>query len=153
MKLILFFSALILVTSCSNSAKTNTNGTPVEMINNPATANNPTAQPSEFPIFSFESSDHDFGELIAGQIVETTYKFTNTGKANLIITDYKVSCGCTKPEYPKEPVKPGESGTVKVRFDSSGKSGIINKDVTLICNTKEQSYVLHFKANVRETKE
>ncbi len=152
MKFILLFTAISLLCACSNSSKTNTNGTPVESINNPATASNPTAQPSEYPIMSFENLEHNFGELMDGQIVENTYKFTNTGKANLLIDRCDVTCGCTTPYFPKTPIAPGESGEIKVKFDSSGKSGVINKNVIVWANVKEQKVEIRFKANVSTQK-
>jgi len=153
MKFTLFITVTLFISACNNSANTNKNGTPVENINNPATANNPNAQPSEFPIMSFESTEHNFGDLMESQIVETTYKFINTGKANLLIDRCDVSCGCTTPYFPKEPIAPGKSGEIKVKFDSSGKSGMMNKIVTVWANLKEQKVELHFTANVATKKE
>ena len=70
------------------------------------------------------------------------YKFKNTGNADLVISDAKGSCGCTVPEYPKAPIKPGEEGNIKVTFDSSGKGGRQNKSVTVITNAIPNTKVL-----------
>lgn len=80
---------------------------------------------------SFEEKEFDFGTIQQGATVTHEFKFKNTGGSELKITDAKGSCGCTVPEYPKEPVKPGESGTIKVSFNSAGKSGETEKTVTL----------------------
>jgi hypothetical protein len=154
MKLILFITISILAAGCSSSGRTDKNGIPVEMINNPSTASNPGAQPSAYPVMTFETTEHDFGDLIDGQNVEHTYKFTNTGTTNLLIETHEVTCGCTTPKYSKEPIKPGESSEIKVGFNSAGKSGVINKNVIIFANIKEKKMELHFKANVKvaETK-
>jgi hypothetical protein len=96
----------------------------------------------------FNEKIHDFGTLNAGDKVETVFTFTNTGKEDLIITEAKGSCGCTIPEYPKTPVKPGEKGTMKVSFNSSGKSGKQHKIVTIKANTATGIETLDIKASV-----
>jgi hypothetical protein len=130
---------LFLVSCNSNSSKKDNSGSTTEnsaeisneQINNPATASNPTATPSEFAIMSFKNTDHNFGDILENQKVETTYEFTNTGKVDLLINDCRASCGCTVPNWPKTPIKPGASGVIKVVFDSAGKSGENNKIVTV----------------------
>jgi hypothetical protein len=106
------------------------------------------AEAGKVPVAKFESLDHDFGTIKAGEKVEHTYKFTNAGTADLIISDAKASCGCTVPSYTKDPVKPGQSGEIKVAFNSAGKSGNTQKTVTLTLNTEKGTETLNFKANV-----
>lgn len=96
----------------------------------------------------FESPEHDFGTIQQGVKVEHTYKFTNSGTADLLITDAKASCGCTVPDYTKTPVAPGASGEVHVVFDSAGKSGEVSKTVTLSLNTEKGNETVSFKANI-----
>lgn len=96
----------------------------------------------------FEHEEFDFGKIKQGDKVVHDFKFSNTGQADLKITDARGSCGCTVPEYPKEPIKPGESGTIKVSFNSAGKSGETEKTVTLMCNVKEGTKILKIKANI-----
>lgn len=146
MKTGIFILTTLIVFACNNKSKTN--GTPVDMINNPSTANNPTAEPSEHPVMTFEKMEHNFGDIMEGASVETTFKFKNTGKADLLIDRCDVSCGCTVPSFPRQPIKPGEEGEIKVQFNSSGKSGKNNKNVTVISNVKEKQVVLKFEANV-----
>ncbi len=97
---------------------------------------------------SFDKTEHDFGVISEGDVVETTFKFTNTGKIELIITSAKGSCGCTVPEWPKQPILPGESGEIKVKFNSSGKPNLQQKNVTLITNTANGKEVIKIKAQV-----
>ncbi len=83
---------------------------------------------------TFEEPTHDFGEITQGEKVEYSFKYTNTGKADVVIEDAISSCGCTVPEWPKEPLKPGQSGYIKVIFDSAGKEGYTQKEVSLRLN-------------------
>ena len=106
------------------------------------------AESGKLPVIKFESADFDFGTIQAGQKVEHTYKFKNEGTGDLVITDAKASCGCTVPDYTKEPVKPGGNGQVHVVFDSTGKSGNVQKTVTLTLNTEKGTEVVNFKANI-----
>lgn len=90
----------------------------------------------DFAVISFDKTNHDFGVINEGDVVETTFIIKNTGKTDLIITDAMATCGCTVPEWPKEPIKPNESGSLKVSFDSSGKPNKQNKTITVIANTE-----------------
>ncbi len=100
------------------------------------------------PSFKFEEELHDFGTIKDGDVVEHVFKFVNTGEAPLIITDAKATCGCTVPEKPTEPIPVGETGEIKVRFNSKGKPGIQNKTVTLTANTWPTTQRIRIKANV-----
>lgn len=86
----------------------------------------------------FEKEIHDFGKI--KQYSDATYffKFTNTGTEPLIITDAKGSCDCTVPEWPKQPIRPGESATIKVKYDTK-KVGLFNKTVTITSNARNES--------------
>lgn len=106
------------------------------------------ANSGKMPVIKFENTEHDFGTIKAGDKVEYTYKFTNDGTADLLITDAKASCGCTVPDYTKTPVAPGKSGEVHVVFDSAGKSGDVSKTVTLTLNTEKGNETVSFKANI-----
>jgi len=100
------------------------------------------------PKLSFTKTEHDFGTLNEGDIVETVFEFTNTGKAELIIISAKGSCGCTVPEWPKEPIMPGESGEVKVKFNTTGKPNKQQKQVTLTTNTDSGKEIITILAQV-----
>ena len=98
---------------------------------------------------NFDKVSHDFGTIEEGETVQTTFNFTNTGKADLLIVDARGSCGCTVPKYPKNiPIKPGESGQILVSFDSSNKPNMQQKTVTISANTQSGRETLRIKAMV-----
>lgn len=97
---------------------------------------------------SFDRSEHDFGDMVQGEKVKTSFRLTNTGEAPLIITDTKVTCGCTVPSWPKEPIPPGETAEIEVAFNSAGKRGRQNKTVTLLANVPGGKSQVHFSAMV-----
>lgn len=100
------------------------------------------------PVISFEKVEHDFGTINEGQKVLYTYKFKNTGEAPLIIQSAQPSCGCTVPEWSKDPIPVGGEGFVKAEFDSNGKPNIQNKTITVTANTWPKTTTLRFKAMV-----
>ena len=100
------------------------------------------------PVMEFSNTDHDFGTINEGDVVEYTYSFKNTGAAPLIIQGAQGSCGCTVPEWSKDPIPVGGTGFVKAQFNSSGKPNIQNKTVTVTANTWPKQTVLRFKAMV-----
>lgn len=89
----------------------------------------------KYGIMDFVSKEHDFGIIKPGTKVNYTFKFENTGENDLIISEVKGTCGCTVPEYSKQPIKPGQDGKIKVSFDSAGKSGKVSKGVIIKANT------------------
>ncbi|PIB28110.1 hypothetical protein BFP77_10695 [Maribacter sp. 4U21] len=99
------------------------------------------------PVMTFEKAEHDFGTIEQGTPQETAFKFTNTGNAPLIITDAKSSCGCTVPNPPKEPIAPGESSELLVKFNGSGQNQV-TKTITVMANTEKGSELLRIKAFV-----
>ena len=106
-------------------------------------------QESVLPILKFDFDTYDFGEVNDGEIVEVDYTFKNIGESNLIIYDASASCGCTVPEYPKDKeIKPGESGVIKARFDSSGQTGKQVKSITLTTNTKNSKKIIRMSGFV-----
>ena len=76
----------------------------------------------------------DFGKVTDGEIVEFSYRFKNIGSLPLVISSASASCGCTVPEKPEAPIKPGETGFIKVKFNSSGRVGVAHKTVTVSSN-------------------
>lgn len=95
-----------------------------------------------------EKGIYNFGTLTEGAVVEHVFTFTNTGEFPLIINNVTASCGCTTPDWPHEPVAPGAKSSVRVRFNSRGKSGEQNKTVTIFANTEPATTDLQFKALV-----
>jgi hypothetical protein len=99
-------------------------------------------------LISFDKKEYNFGTVNEGDIVETTYLVTNSGKTDLVITNAKASCGCTVPVWPKEPIKPGKTGEIKVKFNTSGKPNRQQKTITLTTNTESGREVLILKGSV-----
>ena len=100
------------------------------------------------PTISFDLEEYDFGTVDEGEIVEHSFLVTNTGKSNLVITNAKATCGCTVPTWPKEPIAPGASADVKVRFNTSGKPNKQSKTVTLYTNTAKGTETVKIKGMV-----
>lgn len=97
-------------------------------------------------------SVYDFGKVTEGEKVTYNYRFRNTGNNALIVSSATASCGCTVPEKPEEPVKPGETGSLKVVFNTEGKAGPANKTVTVISNAYPDFPVLQLKGEVISNK-
>ncbi|MBC8045958.1 MAG: DUF1573 domain-containing protein [Fimbriimonadaceae bacterium] len=136
----------ILSVSCKSSAKEDDVST--DIIKNPATADSSNIDKGNLPAMTFQYDSHDFGEIIQDEIVTHNFQFTNTGKSDLLISNARASCGCTVPEYPKEPVKPGKTGIIKVTFDSKNKKDAFNKTVTITANTYPNENKLQIKGIV-----
>jgi len=102
------------------------------------------------PVISFEHGMYNFGKIKQGEKVHYDFKFKNTGRSPLIITNATASCGCTVPETPKEPIKPGESGVIKVVFNSEGKTGMQDKVVTVTSNGNPSTSEVHLIGEVKE---
>jgi hypothetical protein len=116
-----------------------------------ATASMAQTAPVENPNagdFKFDTEVHEFGTVKEGVQAEHTFKFTNTGKEPLVITNVQASCGCTTPTWSKEPIKPGAQGSVTVVYNTKGRVGVINKAVTIYSNAKLPQKVLFIKGNV-----
>jgi len=118
-----------------------------DIIRMPISANEPL-DTSLVAKMSFEETVHDFGTVIEGKFVNHIFKFTNTGKVPLLISDAKATCGCTVPEFPKEAIAPGESSQVSVRFNTAGKKKEQSKPVTLTANTYPSNTILTMKGYV-----
>lgn len=101
----------------------------------------------KLPVMEFEKTEHDFGTIEQGTPVETVFKFKNTGVAPLIITSATSSCGCTVPEPPKEPIAPGESGELLVKYNGSGANQVA-KTITVRANTESGTETLKIKVFV-----
>lgn len=97
---------------------------------------------------TFEELEYDYGVIYSGEKVAHIYTFTNTGTEPLVLSNAKGSCGCTVPEWPKAPILPGETATIKVAFDSSNKSGKQIKTVTITANTNPAITILKIKGEV-----
>lgn len=134
----------MLVSGCNEEA---TNEVSTDIVTNPATAESGAGETS-MPKMKFETDLYDFGEVSQGEKVAYSYKFTNEGEADLVITSAQGSCGCTVPTWPKEPIKAGESAQIDVVFDSNGKTGKQHKKVTIVANTSPATNVVAITGKV-----
>lgn len=97
----------------------------------------------------FSKEVHDYGTIEYGANGTCTFEFKNTGTAPLIISNAKGSCGCTVPDWPKEPIAPGAKGTITVKYDTK-RPGAINKSVTITSNAvNEPNKVIRIKGTVK----
>ena len=97
----------------------------------------------------FEKTSHDFGTFPESEKVTCTFKFTNTGDNLLVIHQAIASCGCTVPQYSKEPIKPGESGQIVVTYNGAGKfPGHFKKSITIRTNAKQEIVRLYIEGDM-----
>jgi hypothetical protein len=102
----------------------------------------------EVATMTLDKREYDFGTVKEGEIVETIFKVTNSGTTDLVITNATGSCGCTVPVWPKAPIKPGETGDIAVKFNTSGKPNRQMKTVTLTTNTTSGKELLTIRGSV-----
>lgn len=95
----------------------------------------------------FDKIVHDYGTIVQNADGNSEFTFTNKGKEPLILSNVRSSCGCTVPIWPKEPIAPGKSGTIKVKYDTN-RVGPINKSITVTSNAVNNSVVLKIQGNV-----
>jgi hypothetical protein len=137
-------------TQWKKSASTNQT-TPNQVIGNAETGIiNEGGPEADIPktTLTFSESSFDFGTIQEGDKVTHVFKVTNTGSNPLIISSAKGSCGCTAPDYPKDPIQPGETKDLSVTFNSAGKPGTQQKTVTVYANTVPTETLLTIKAKV-----
>jgi Protein of unknown function (DUF1573) len=140
---LLAIASLAFTISCKENASSKVEASNVQS----ATVRDESA--GKIPVMTFEEKEFDFGTIKEGDKVEHVFTFKNTGEADLIIVDAKGSCGCTVPEYKKGvAIKPGESSTMKVSFDSTGKPGKQQKSVNITANTASGNELLTIRAEV-----
>jgi len=129
------------------------NSLSTSLVSNPNTADGvDSTKLNQMATMDFKDTLHDFGTIQQDEVVEHDFSFTNNGKTPLIITTAEGSCGCTIPEYPHDPVTPGMSGIIKVKFNSAGKSGHEEKSVRIVTNGKRSTSMLYIKAEVNVPK-
>jgi hypothetical protein len=143
---LMLFAALLVLSGCGNTGNQD-NRLPTDLIQNPHTAEG-VQDNLRLPDFEFEREFHDFGNMIEGEQVSFGFKFKNSGKADLLISNVRSSCGCTVPSFPQKPLKPGAEGVISVSFDSRGRRGVQVKTVTVIANTQPNNKLLTIRANI-----
>lgn len=145
LSLIIFAILAISIVSCKEDATAKIKQANLEK----AQSRNIKVNSADAPVMTFENTEHDWGVINEGDKVETTFKFKNTGKSALIITDIKGSCGCTVPKnWKKEPIQPGEESEFTVQFNSKNKPNKQQKNVTITCNTNKGKEIVKIKATV-----
>lgn len=97
---------------------------------------------------SIDKAVHKFPKTYEGALLQHDFMIRNTGNAPLIISDYKVSCPCTKAELPKKPILPGQTVPIRVTFDTNGKYYFQDRTIQLTANTKKKLHELRFKVQV-----
>jgi len=101
---------------------------------------------------AIDSSFFDFGTVKQGVMVKRTFQFTNTGADSLVITDVKTTCGCTVPDWPKQPVPPGGKGEIKVEFNTANKAGRQLRILRVVANTNPAESLLQMGGEIKVAK-
>ena len=142
MKFIHILFTLAIVTSCSTDPSKKAK-------ESKAATTEATTPNADGPVLTFDKLSHDFGTINEGEVVETVFTLTNTGTSDLIILNARGSCGCTVPDYPKDqPIAPGDSAEVTVKFDSNNKPNANNRSVTFTTNTEKGREVVQIRTFV-----
>lgn len=137
---------LLTVVSCNSTSNEKLS---TDIVNNPTTASGEESRPG-LPKFQFDKEKHDFGKVIQGEVVTFAFKFENIGQSDLLIATVTSSCGCTVTKYSKEPIAPGEKGSIQVTFNSSGRKGYQSKSVSIMANTQPSRTILKVEARIKE---
>ena len=140
----IFLFLIAFVSSCQNDKKINSN-----LIDNPLTIDG-LSKKIKVPQISINSPVFDFGEVNEGEKLEHVFLIKNTGKANLVISSAKTTCGCTVAKFPKEPILPDQQSEIIVVFNTKGKFGEQNKTITLLTNTVPRAKVLTIKGYINK---
>jgi hypothetical protein len=96
----------------------------------------------------FSSLTHDFGKISVNSDATCEFTFTNTGQVPLMLTNVRASCGCTVPEWPREPILPGEKGVIKVKYTTVTVPNVINKSIVVNSNADNKQVILNIKGEV-----
>jgi hypothetical protein len=135
--------------NADNAASRDSNSVPANQAVNPSLVDNPMTaaetpptSKEKVPVITFAEEEFNFGLIDQGSVVKHQFKFKNTGNADLIITSASGSCGCTVPDWPKNPIPPGGEANIAVEYNSAGKTGMQRVNVTLIANTIPNTRVL-----------
>ena len=96
----------------------------------------------------FKAEKHDFGKIVEGTQAPYSFEFTNTGKTPVVISNVQPSCGCTTPEWTREPIMPGKTGKVTASYNSAGRPGNFNKTITVVNNGEVSQIILTILGSV-----
>ena len=145
MRIINILLVFLFLGSCDNNM-----GEPIistDLVRSPFTADS-NVDEVEMPKIEIDQDFFDFGEIYQNESVSREFIIRNVGEAPLLIRSAKGSCGCTVPEWPREPVLSGEQTIIKVTFNSVGKQGTQNQRVTLVTNAIPSTKVLTIKGSI-----
>lgn len=140
----IFLIAALCLFSCGSNDRLST-----DLINIPATASENSQNEGDFASIEFEELEYDFGIIAAGRRLTIEFKFTNTGDAPLLISNAHSQCGCTvAKDWPKKAINSGDGGVIEVEFDSTDRTGTLNKTVDIVTNSRPAITQLVIKGNV-----
>src|SRR5690606_5707480 len=149
MKKVLLYSLVSLfVVSCGTNASDNTE----QNVSSESASVHPTEvsiDTANAPIITISNDTFDFGVAKEGEKVSHEFEFTNDGNTPLIISSVNASCGCTTPNYPKQPIKPGERSKIEVVFDTKNQPGMQHKVITMFSNAHPSRTLFHLKGEVK----
>jgi hypothetical protein len=109
----------------------------------------PAAQPGNMAAFKWVETARDFGQIPQGKPVTAEFKFTNVGKVPLVLSTVNASCGCTTPDWTKDPIAPGKTGYIKATFNAAAV-GVFNKSITVNANVEGGATYLTIKGEVQQ---
>lgn len=133
-----FVSAVFLFSFCGNASDRGASGNGLQV------SDTGTAQ------ILFTEYEHHFGKVKEGEKISYTFSFENRGTVDLIIASAKTTCGCTVPKFDKKPIHPGKKGNLEVVFDTSGRSGMQTKTITVNSNASKPVILLKITAEVTD---
>lgn len=149
MKKLVLLSAVILMSGgaafAQKKAKKTADATPVTQQNMPADA---APSGNIDAVMKFKSDVHDFGHLREGEAADYVFEFKNSGKEPLVIQRVQASCGCTTPDWSKDPISHNKSGMVKASYATQGRPGVFSKTLTVYTN--QGTKVLTIKGDVEK---
>jgi hypothetical protein len=137
MKKILFVSMILVIgltSACRSGAAKNS-------------GNSASIEPGNGEII-FKEYEHDFGKVKEGEKISHVFTFENKGTSDIVIISASTTCGCTVPKYDKKPIPPGSGGSLEVVFDTSGRSGLQTKTVTVKSNAKTPVVIVKITAEI-----
>jgi hypothetical protein len=136
---VIVFASFILASACSEEKE---NSTDTSMVASDSIATKALTS------IAFADTVHEFGTIKEGEKVSYIFKYKNTGDNPLILEDVRPSCGCTLPEWTKDPIAPGAEGIIKVVYNSEGRPGEFHKTITVIANTAAEVVLLKIQGKV-----
>ncbi|MFT3885404.1 MAG: DUF1573 domain-containing protein [Flavobacteriales bacterium] len=142
----LFMAALL--AACGGQHKKDPNAITSDDLSIPASGYD-KGDPADLPQMTFDSATVRIGRIAQGVQVDKVFRFVNTGRRDLVITDVRSDCGCTVgKDWPKGPVHPGDEGRITVHFNSENISGAVTKRVTVAANTQPMATLLTIEGEV-----